>query len=218
MIHEISPPPTEYDYTDVAHRLDDNFAKRPMNRVLADKLEWLPQRDVRAYMARAAEWGLIIEPHDRSLGMVDKGRLTANIFTQGSAAGLVFVDRVHHGVVKGSQMVDYFDTLKSSTSSDDRDHEKHLLAEEIIELSELGLMAIGEQAGEVIEGWEERCTPNISKQIMFRRGIGMAVFLANRIHTDIYSKQERAVLQRQADNAKNGTVDWDVALLSINSL
>lgn len=178
---------------------------------IAEEIAPLPLQQTRQYMSRAHQWGSVIEAVDRSTGSMDERLTTAEAFTHGSAAGLAIVAHAHRGIATGVNMVQMFDELSFSPEGDDKEHHKHQIAEDLIEISGFGLMAMGDATGEVIEGWEETCVRDVTKQIMFRRGIGMAAFLAGRIHRRRFDAQEQAKLASQIKQIDDGSYDWDAA-------
>lgn len=178
---------------------------------IAEEIAPLPLQQTRQYMSRAHQWGLVIEAVDRLTGSMDERLTTTEAFTHGSAAGLAIMAHAHRGIATGANMVQMFDELSFSPEGDDEEHHKHQIAEDLIEISGFGLMAMGDAAGEVIEGWEEKCVRDVTKQIMFRRGIGMAAFLACRIHRRRFDAQEQAKLASQIEQIDDGSYDWDAA-------
>ena len=195
---EIPPLPSSRDYLQTTQMLDGKFRRvRSMLLAISQEIAPLPIHQTRQYMQRARQWGSVIESVDRSTGVVDGRLTTTEAFVFGSAAGLAVTAHAHRGVATGTNMVHAFDSLRfSSEDDDDEDHYKHKIAEELVELSGLGLMAMGEEAEAIVEGWEERCVPDATKQIMFRRGAGMAAFLACRIHQQRFNAQEQARLEQ----------------------
>ena len=207
---DIPPPPTSHDYLRVSNTLDARFRRRnSMLLAIAEEIAPLPLHQTRQYMSRAYQWGLVIEAVDRSTGSMDKRLTTTEAFTHGSAAGLAIVAHAHHGIATGTNMVQVFDELPFSPEGDDKEHHKHQIAGDLVEMSGYGLMAMGNEAGEVIEGWEERYVRDATKQIMFRRGIGMTAFLACRVHRHKFDMQERAKLAAQIEQIDGGDYDWD---------
>ena len=218
MIRDIPPPPDSNKYFQAATKLDANLRQpRSMLLAISQQVAQLPIDQSRHYMSRARTWGLAIEAVDRSIGRVDERLTTTEAFVYGSATGLTLAAQAHDGVATGTNMVHTFDSLlfAPEADEDDEDHYRHQVASELVELCGLGLMAMGNATGEVIEGWEERCVPDATKQIMFRRGVGMAAFLASRIHRQKFDVQEKTKLEQQLSQAAAGALDWDAALRNL---
>lgn len=51
---------------------------------------------------------------------------------------------------------------------------------------------------------------------MFRRGVGMAAFLACRIHGDLYVQQDRAKQEAELAAVEAGRYDWNAALQQLD--
>lgn len=202
---KISRPPREEDYFYAASKLDVDFRNASINRVTVDRLDRLPQ--ARPYMARAAQWGMVIEPVDQFMAIVDPRRTGANIFGRGSAVGLVLADQVHRGDVKASELLKYFDTLPFESVTDDIDERQ--IAQDLKGLSDRGLAAMGHGARRMIRGWEAQYVVGEEKRTMFRRGIGLTALLASHVHMLKFDVQE---LERQMEQAEAGTIDWDAGL------
>ena len=217
MHRNIPPVPDHYDYLEAAVALDAKFHRgRSMLMALSEEVERLPVAHARQYMSRAKQWSRVIDLANPPATPKREGLSSAEAFYQGSAAGLALTSWAHHGVVNGTNMVEIFDTLQFTPPMDDETVYERKVAEDLIDISNIGLTAIGPGAKEIVVGWEERCVPDITKQLMFRRGVGMAAFLACRIHGTLYADQDRAKQEAELAAVEAGNYDWNVALQQLD--
>lgn len=212
--NEIPPPPKARDYLQAASVMDEAFGhSQSVVAAIVDQLNHVPLHQSRQYLSHARTWGHAIHAAsttDRSPVIDD--RLIQGAFVHGSAAGLALAEHVHRGVATGSSMVKAFDELPFAPSTSDADEYARQIATELEELSDLGLMAMGRETAHVVRRWEALYAAAEKKRLMFRRGIGMAAFLACRVHAKLFNDQERARLEAHAAEIETETFDWDAAL------
>ncbi len=201
--------PTAATYAKAAHQLDAELRRPPS---MPHRLRYYllhteaGARGTQRYMAQMARLGTCIEAYDRTTGLVDETRTTTKAFTDGSTAGLMLARNIHGELAEGNNMLDILRETTKLPHDDEPEHMKHLLAEEIIDLAGRGVAQLGEETEAVIEGWEALCVPDVTKQIMFRRGVGLTALLAYRVHEAADFK-----MFAQQVNAAEG-FDWNAAL------
>ncbi len=213
---DIPPPPTSDEYLRAAKGLDTQFHRdRSILLAVAREVARLPIHQARQYMSHSRSWGMAIEAGEQ-LSDADRRITTMEAFIFGSATGLALTARAHGGIATGTNMVSAFDNLQFAPLADNYGQHVRQVARELVEISDLGVMAMGSRTGDIVRRWERRCVSGEEKQAMFRRGVGMAAFLACRVHKQLFDTQEQPKLERQAKQADAGVIDWDAALRGLD--
>lgn len=171
---------------------------------------------VRRFLKRAAFYGRVVEPVDRSLNaFVDPSMKTAEAFRLGASGGALLVDKVYpQGLIPIDEVYSRLPIIGVLDDRKDEFHERHLTAEEINKQGFDGIELIGFQAKEVIEEWEMAAVPEVSAQLMFRRSLGLVVLGAMRYVEAAIADQksiDMAQLRDTAHQLDRGDYNWDAA-------
>lgn len=174
--------PITRDYTRSIKALDAKFRQRySILTAIADEMELLPIQHTRRYLSNARQWGALIQKANNLHVSINNNTVDADAYMYGSAAGLAVTAHVHGGSVSGNDMVETFHGVRLSPLREEDDHQRQT-ADDLVELSDLGILAMGNTSRDIVDSWGSACTQGYSKQLLFRRGVGMAAFLAYHAH------------------------------------
>lgn len=171
---------------------------------------------VRRFLKRAAFYGRVVEPVDRTLNaFVDPTMKTAEAFRLGASGGALLVDAVYpKGLVPIDEVYSRLPIIGVIDDSKDEFHERHLTAEEINKRGFDGVELLGFEAKDGVEDWEMAAVPEVNHQLMFRRSLGLVVLGASMYVEAAIADQksaDMAALRDTANQIDTGNFDWDSA-------
>lgn len=169
---------------------------------------------VRRFLKRAAFYGRVVEPVDRTLNeFVDPTMKTTEAFRLGASGGALLIDKVYpEGLIPIDEVYSRLPIIGVIDDSRDEFHERHLTAEEINKRGFDGVELLGFTAQDAVEDWEMAAVPEVSAQLMFRRSLGLVVLGATKYVESVIADQksaDMATLRDMANQIESGEFDWD---------
>lgn len=202
---------THEEYLAVAQLLDEEISKTgSVDQVLASQVG----NASRQFGKIVRGIGEAMASIDRTVGQADEYEVAVTNYAvlNGALAGLAIARFAYEPRVFNSGRI--FDSVEiANIVNDDELQYKHELSAQFRELGWEGMKLVGDDAEEIIERWEQKLIPDVTKQSLFRIGSGIVLAAARadfQLELDEQAREDLQNFSRQVDGAAD--IDWDAEL------